>query len=36
MILALILAALLCGPWTCVAVFGLCVAYRAALARVAR
>ena len=36
MILPLLLAALLCGPWTCVCVFALCVAYRATLARFAR
>lgn len=36
MSLALILAALLCGPWTCLAVFAVCVAYRASLARIAR
>lgn len=36
MILPLILAALLCGPWTCLAVFAVFVAYRATLARIAR
>lgn len=28
MTLPLILAALLCGPWTCLAVFAVCCAFR--------
>lgn len=36
MILPLILAALLCGPWTTFCMFLVFVLYRATLARIAR